>query len=328
MKKFIIIAMLFAVVPFVSFAQTSGTTTTTAPSTVTPVTPGLLPGDFFYFLDRWGEALNLFLTFNQETKARLNLEYARERAAEIKQVLADPRRKVEDVADAKQNFDEHIAVAASTIKEEKDKGVDVTDLAKELDDELDASHEDIKDALSGHEHQASAAEAELRAKIAALPPGDPQLEGLTKALEAITKEKEDTQNEDSDLDHNVLGQQAVFEDIMGPQVSAEKHLEQVLRLREWIGKDGALPAAFSTTTEQLLKQAEEALKAGNFEAAKNFSEQAKHTIEKAREAQWEDADQNEGNVEGADKNDNEKSREDRPKDTQGTSTDGTHDSSD
>lgn len=284
MKKFLIIGVLFAVFPFVTYAQTTGTTIVPASSTVTTVSPGLLPGDFFYFLDNWGEAIRTFFTFNIEAKARLDLEYARERAAEIKQVLSDPRRKLEDIVGAQANFDQHIADAAAIVKDEKAAGTDVSELAKELDDELDFSHNDIKDALITHENLTSTGEVELRAKIEALPAGDPQIEGLTNALEQITKEKEGAQNESSDLENKVLDQQAVFEDAMGPKISAEKHLEQVMRLREWMGKqEGGLPGSFSSSTDQLLKQAEEALKQGDFETAKNLSEEAKHNAEKSRE---------------------------------------------
>ena len=289
MKKFLIIGVLFLVMPFALHAQTSSTATLPASSTVESVYPGLLPGDFFYFLDRWGEAVRAFLAFSNEAKARLNLEYARERAAEIKQVLGDPTRKLKDVAEAQQNFEQHIVVAAANVKEEKANGTDVSRLAKELDDELDASHSDIKDALIEHEGRASTAEANLRAKIAALAAGDPQIGGLTTALEAITKEREDAQNESIDLENKVLDQQAIFEDAMGPRISAEKHLEQVLRLREWMGKqDGGLLGAFSSSTERLLKQAEDALKQGDFETAKNLSEEAKHSVEKTRESKMSD----------------------------------------
>jgi hypothetical protein len=71
---------------------------------------------------------------------------------------------------------------------------------------------------------------------------------------------------------------------MGPEMSAQKHLEQAMRLREWIGKDGVREGSFSTSTEQLMKQAQAAMLRGDFETAKNMSEQAKHMFEKNKEA--------------------------------------------
>ncbi|MEK9183862.1 MAG: DUF5667 domain-containing protein, partial [Patescibacteria group bacterium] len=60
-------------VPFLVFAQ-NGTTLPNA---------GLTPESPFYFLDKLGEALREFFTFNPEGKARLQIAFAAERVAEI-----------------------------------------------------------------------------------------------------------------------------------------------------------------------------------------------------------------------------------------------------
>src|SRR3989338_4696435 len=49
--------------------------------------PGQKPGDLFYFLDQWAEALREFFTFNPEAKALLQTERALERIAEIESLL-------------------------------------------------------------------------------------------------------------------------------------------------------------------------------------------------------------------------------------------------
>lgn len=229
MKKLLILGAVLMSVPLASFAQ-AGTTTGTQATGVTPATtvtdPGLLPGDFFYFFDRWAEALNMAITLNSESKARKHLEYAKERIAEMGKVLEDPRAKLEDVAGAKDDFDERVANAAAIVKSEKDKGNDVSDLARELDDELDDADEELKDILREHGDEASKAEAEIRAKLAALSPTDPQVQGLTQALESITKEKNDARKEEDDLDTDLDDEQALFEEVMGKELSAQKHKEQ------------------------------------------------------------------------------------------------------
>ena len=153
--------MLMSVL-FVSFAQTEATTSVQATGTITVTNPGLLPGDFLYFLDRWTELLNTALTFNKEKKAKLHFEYAKERVAEIKNVLKKPDAKLKDVLSAKENFRAQVAAAAVLVKAEKDKGNDVSDLARELDDELDEVDEELKDVLRGHSEEASKAEAVIR----------------------------------------------------------------------------------------------------------------------------------------------------------------------
>lgn len=277
------------VAPFVAFAQTATTSTTSVATVATTeiVDPGLVPGDFFYFLDRWGEVLNTALTFNKGKKARLHLEYAKERVAEIKDVLKNPNAKLEDVAPAKENFDTQISDAATLVKDEKDGGADVALLARELDDELDSSHRELKDVLREHRDTAGRAEAEIRAKIEAITAGnmasstkESELQGLTQALESITKEKNDTRGEEDNIDTGISDEQSLFENIMGPQMSAEKHMEQAMRLRDIESTGGQVPQKVS---EELIKKAQEALRHGDFEGAKRMSQEAEHAIEKAKE---------------------------------------------
>ncbi|MBI5798664.1 MAG: hypothetical protein HZB10_01915 [Candidatus Yonathbacteria bacterium] len=280
MKKIFIAGALLMSIPFVSFAQTTATgTVDTATTTLTD--PGLVPGDFFYFLDRWSEGLNLAFTFNKEKKARKHLEYAKERVAEMKDVLKKPNAKIENVTSAKENFGSQIADAASLVKSEKDKGSDVANLARELDNELDVSRDDLKDIFKEHKDKSSRAEKEIRAKLSALTPTDPQVQGLTQALEAITKEKGDAMKEDGDIDTDLMDEQALFEEVMGKKISAQKHMEQTMRLRDRMGQD--MPADFSVSSEKLMKQAQEAMKRGDFESARRMSKEAEQSLEKVRE---------------------------------------------
>lgn len=212
-------------VPFATFAQTSATTAVPTIDT-TVVKSGLLPGDLLYFLDRWAEALNMAITINSEKKARKHLEYALERVAEVDEVLKKPTAKLEHVEKAKSNFEERVAKAASIVNEEKNKGADVAILARELDDKLDDAKETIRKALKKHEYASSVAESEIREKLATLSVEDSQFKGLTQALESITKEKSDTKKELDDLDADMDDEQEFFEEAMGKELSAQKHMEQ------------------------------------------------------------------------------------------------------
>lgn len=277
--------------PFAAFAQTSTTSvdaTTTATTTTAVVTPGLVPGDFFYFLDRWTEALSLALTFNKEDKARKHLGFAKERVAEINKVLENPNAKLDDVASAKDNFDSQIADAAAIVKSEKEAGNDVKDLAVELDDELDMSRGDLKDVFHQHQNDKAQAEVEIRAKIDAIVASGTasttsanELQGLTQALQSITKERKNTAEEENSIDASVSDEQATFEEAMGKELSAQKHMEQALRLRGEMGL--GFQADLATSSEKFMMDAEAAMKRGDFETAKNMSKAAEHAMEKARE---------------------------------------------
>ena len=80
MKK-INIASAFILVAL--FAFTSNTAFAQSPQVTLP-SAGLTPESSFYFLDRLGENLRQFFTFNPEVKAKLQIEFAGERIAEIK----------------------------------------------------------------------------------------------------------------------------------------------------------------------------------------------------------------------------------------------------
>lgn len=285
MKKILIACTMLLVMPLTSFAQTEASTSAQATATATVgatiANPGLTPGDFLYFLDRWSEAWSLAFTVNKEKKAHKNLEYAKERVAEMNAVLKKAEGKLENIARAKENFDEHIARAADIAKKEKDKGKDVANLARELDDELDDVRDELKNVLKEHKDSASHAEEVIRAKLASLSPTDPQFKGLTQALESIMKEKDDAGEKEDDVDTDLEDEMKTFEELMGKELAAQKHLERAMRLRDRIEQD--FPGGLASSSVKLMRDAEAAMNRGDFESAKRMSEQAKEALEKVRE---------------------------------------------
>jgi len=282
--------MMFAMTPFVSFAQTAeietvavvptSTTTTTLVAQITDA--GFTPGDFFYFIDRFSESLNMAFTFNKEKKASKHIKYAKERVAEMDEVLKKPDAKLDDVADAKADFDKRIAEAAILVKSEKESGSDVADLARELDDELDAIREALKNIFNEHKDESSRAEAVIQAKLGSLTDSEaPQLKGLLEALSAISKEKQETIKEENDLDIDLQDEREIFEEIMGNEMSAEKHFEKAMQLR--VNLENVDGQVQSQASEQLMKQAEEAMMRGDFDVAKMMSKEAERVFENARE---------------------------------------------
>lgn len=298
MKKIIIVGIMFAMTPFVSFAQAVETeTVAVVPTSVAATTlgasvadAGLAPGDFFYFMDRFSEALNVAFTFNKEKKARKHIEYAKERIAEMSEVLKKPESKLDDVADAKSDFDERIAEAAILVKSEKESGSDVVDLARELDDELDVSRKALKDVLKGHKEKSSRAEAVIQAKLGSLTDSEvPQLKGLLEALSAISKEKQETIKEENDLDIELQDERKIFEEIMGKEMSAKKHFEQAMRMHSSI-KFGATDPVIGETDNysRIMEEAQKAMTRGDFDAAKMMSKEAERTLESAQDMEDDD----------------------------------------
>ena len=273
--------MFLLLAPQLSLAQTSTQASVTANASTTVVAPGLLPGDFFYFLDKLAESLETAFTFNKEKKARIHLEYAKERVAEMKEILKDADARIDDVIKVKADVEAEVSLAALLVSEHKKNGSDVKELAKDLDDELDDIRDDLKDIFKEHKDEYSRAEISIRAKIAALAPGDSQLKGLTQALESITKEKDHADKEEEDVDEDLMDEQEIFEEAMGKDELSKEYEEEASELRNEIKANASLkiPAG----TQKLILEAEVAAKLGDYEAAMKLLNQAEDAMEQAEE---------------------------------------------
>src|SRR3989344_1858602 len=93
---------------------------------------GLTPESPFYFLDKLGETLREFFTFNPEGKARLQITFAAERVAEIKVILETKGIEARGLDVAQARLQEHLGNAAEIVIKQKGEGKDVSKLAKEL----------------------------------------------------------------------------------------------------------------------------------------------------------------------------------------------------
>ena len=131
MKKIITTAIL------VSSLFVGGTAFAQSPQAALP-SAGLTPESSFYFLDRLGENLRQFFTFNPEAKAKLQIEFAGERIAEIKVMVEKKGVNAKGLAIAESLLQANVAYAAEIVSEEKTSGKDVSALAKTLNDEFDA----------------------------------------------------------------------------------------------------------------------------------------------------------------------------------------------
>ncbi len=67
---------------------------------------GVLPGSPFYFMKRWGEDLQLAFTFNDTDRAKLRLERAQTRLAELKKLIEG--NKTEHVREISDDFTEEM----------------------------------------------------------------------------------------------------------------------------------------------------------------------------------------------------------------------------
>jgi len=182
-KKYIFALLL---VPSILFAQTD----------ISP-NAGLTPRSPFYFLDRLGEVLQELVTFNPETKIRLQVSFAAERIAEIQLDMAAKDVDAKGLNVAQNRLEEHLSKASRLVLEEKDKGKNVDEWEKTIKKEievskviLESSFEIAKDALEDEREEVKK-ELEMAKKS-----GDAgQIETFTRKLDSLEEEKDKLEDE-------------------------------------------------------------------------------------------------------------------------------------
>ena len=154
--------------------------------------PGLKPGDFFYFLDIWVEAIREFFTFDPEAKAILQAERALERIAEIKALLEAEGVETPGLEVAEKKIQQNMAKAARILEEQKGKGVIVAQLAKKLDNKFDTCQALLKEVFKMAKENLKAQEKALKVQIreARLAGDFEKIEQLRAALINIETRKE------------------------------------------------------------------------------------------------------------------------------------------
>lgn len=184
------IKLLASFIGFLFTFSVVGAATFSVPN-VLEVASGLTPGSVFYFLDNWGEWINLKLTFNQAKKAEKKLKYAAERLAELKALEEVGNIKKEYAEKIKNKYEELSIDAENDVKDLREKGQNVSELVKKMEaisikqtavlgEVLNKAPEQAKDAI------ARALEVSKK--------------GHERAIEAITKEVEEGKIEIEDLE--------------------------------------------------------------------------------------------------------------------------------
>lgn len=163
MKKIFISSTIILVALFV-FA---GTTAFAQSQQIQLPSAGLTPESTFYFLDRLGENLLQFFTFNPEAKAKLQIEFAGERIAEIKVMVEKKGVNAKGLTIAESLLQANVAYAAEIVNEEKIVGKDVTALAKTLNDEFDARDKFLEQIFKDAKVQLKAQRKEIKTNLLA-----------------------------------------------------------------------------------------------------------------------------------------------------------------
>ncbi|MEK7076219.1 MAG: hypothetical protein AAB941_00965 [Patescibacteria group bacterium] len=252
---------------------------------------GLTPESNFYFLDKFGEALREFFTFNPEGKAHLQITFAAERIAEIKVILETKGVEAKGLEVAQSRLQTHLANAATIVVDQKAEGKDVSRLAKELDDEFDAPKTALEEAFEAEERALEAQEKKMKSKILeARRAGDTaQVESLIQQLGQIKAQKELLELKEEEAEEALEQEEERIEEKMEAKEEAEKAIQEAEKekqevLDEATEEDITVPAESFGKFDSLLAQAKSAFAVGNFQEAKRLAKQAKKNLDFVEEA--------------------------------------------
>jgi len=180
MKTFKIIAVSMLVVPILALGQASGVELPNA---------GITPSSPFYFLNRAGEALQEFFTFNPEAKARLQLQFAAERISEIKEMLSEKGVTAPGIDVAKARLTENLSMASKAVEATKNSGKDIAELAKEVSDKISSQKLVLKSIFEEKDKDLIEQEKALMEQIKSIKKDEEIPSELSKNLSAIAEER-------------------------------------------------------------------------------------------------------------------------------------------
>ena len=190
------------------------------------VSPGLTPSSPFYFLDRLGEFVEEFLTFSPEGKARLQVEFAAERVAEVKLTLETRGASSRALETALDRLQDNVLRATDILAEEKSEGKDVDDLAAEIKEDFEEQEDLLEEIFEERKEILEVREEELKKKIEELTEDEEvselldELNELAEELEVLEKpDLAEFDGDDLDLDEDL---EEELEDIEELEKEAEE----------------------------------------------------------------------------------------------------------
>lgn len=252
---------------------------------------GLTPESNFYFLDKFGEALREFFTFNPEGKAHLQITFAAERIAEIKVILETRGVEAKGLEVAQSRLQTHLANAATIVVDQKAEGKDVSQLAKELGDEFDAPKTALEQTFKAEKRALEAQEKQLKGKILeARRAGDTaQVESLVQQLGQIKAQKELLELKEEEAEEALEQEEERLEEEMEAKEEAEKAIREAEKEKQEVLDEAAeegitVPAEAFGKFDSLLARAKTALAIGNFEETKRLAKQAEKNLDSVEEA--------------------------------------------
>ncbi len=290
MKTLKILAVSVLMMPVLVFGQVA-TTSTTTPEIVLPAA-GLTPSSPLYFLNRVSEALQEFFTFNPEAKARLELQFAAERIAEIQKMLVDSGATAPGIDVAKARLADNLAKATAAVDSIKNSGKDTSALAKEVSDKITSEKLALKKVFNREDGSLSEQQKSLQEKISeANKAGDSaKAQELEKDLSSVGSERDALKKHEDESSQNFDSEDEKADSSLSLKEQAQSAIDDAKKSRaELLVEMPQLTAADLVLADKAISSAEDLFAKENYQAAKELAHQAESALERAKESSEKEA---------------------------------------
>lgn len=242
---------------------------------------GFTPESSFYFLDKLGEAIQRFFTFNPESKARLEISFAKERIAEIKVVLDQKGVNAKGITVAETELQDNLKRVTAILESQKQAGKDTTALAQEISDDFNPAKEALKDTFKSEKEALEAKKEALKEELKNV-----RLAGdvagsalLTQQLTDLAAQKNILEEHKNKSEQDIESENEHINEALGLQKEAAKKINEAKKekaefLSEVQKKNIALPEGTFISFDELVAQAEGMVSEKNYLDAKNTAKKA------------------------------------------------------
>lgn len=127
--------------------------------------PGITPDSFFYFLDKFGEKIELVFSFGTEAKIKTHAKHALERVAEVKALLEEKGVDAPGIDIALARLEENAKKIEEMLQKQKAKGKEVEGLAQTIVEEFHKQRKAVKQVFNEAQDEFLKQKAELHSQL-------------------------------------------------------------------------------------------------------------------------------------------------------------------